>query len=143
MLTKRILTPLLAGVLLVGAAACGSDDESADGGDFCTAAKAAEAAGNAVNFDSGTPADIETTVKASVEASKAAQKVAPDEISDVIDQVVKYQEQMADALEKNDWDLIAASQDPDLIELVSSGDMETASAELDQYLADECDMPFD
>lgn len=61
MLTKRILTPLVAGVLLVGLTACGSDDKKSD-----TTEAAADDAGT-----SGTDAAAEPTPTDVVDATAA------------------------------------------------------------------------
>ncbi len=107
------------------------------GSPFCLAAEAAKTAGNAVDLDNGTPAEIEAGVTASVEAAKAAVEVAPDEIKDVIAQVASYQEQFGEILAQYDWDLAQAAAAPEFAELAST-DVDGISAQLSEYLLEHC-----
>jgi len=147
MLKTRILTPLVAGVLLVGLSACGSDEKISDattapagadaGSTFCVAAEAAQTAGNAVDLDNGTPEEVEAGVTASVEAANAAADAAPDEIKDVVAQIASYQQQFGEILAQYDWDLAKAASAPELAPL---GEIDVAgiSQQLNTYLTEHC-----
>ena len=177
MLTKRILTPFVAGLLLVGVAACGSDEKSSDattaaateatsdaaepaptddgtdatepasdgttgagtdaGSEFCVAAENAKTTGDAVNLDTGTPAEVEAGVRASIEAAQAAADVAPEEIKPVVEQILSYQQQFADILDKYDWDLAQAVNAPEFNDLANQ-DVQGNGDQLDAYLSEHC-----
>lgn len=133
---RTMRTALAAGLVLGALAACSNDEP----GDFCTLAGTVEDAQAEVDrgLSSGDPAEIERTITAAIAAGRDAVSVAPPEIADDARAAVDGQDELARILADYDWDLTAASADPDLGALMSDQEVAAANDRLETYLFDEC-----
>jgi len=129
-------------------AACGDDEKSSSGGGraatavkgdaFCV--KATEVDGLIANMAMafGDSAATETALKALVDGATQAEALAPTDIADEVTVSVQGFRDLAAGLEKFDWDLEAASADPDFLALMEGTEADAASARLETYLLEKC-----
>lgn len=137
--SSKLVSLGIAGLLLAG---CGgsSDEGGGNAEGFCELAEEADAAGDDVSdaLDSGRPKTIERALADAVEAYGAAAEDAPDDIKADVDTMIDAQTELQSVLEKNDFDLEVAFEDPDLQALFEDESIQEASDSVDAYLEDEC-----
>ena len=123
----------VSGALIMGLSACGGDDNDA----FCDQAAEVEEAGKALQAV-GTD-DIEGAKAALSDANEQVQQVAdsaPSEISDDVNTVAEFIDQLSGDLQNvdNPQDFIAVAQ-----KLQGQvGDIQEASDNVDAYITDNC-----
>ncbi len=126
-------------VAAITLAACGGGGGSSVE-EFCDIAEQANDAGDDVDvaLDSGDPGDIEDAMADALDEYQLAIDAAPEEIQEDVEILGDAQNELFDILEANDFDLVAAIDDPDFTDLIEDKDIEDASDNLDDYLLDEC-----
>ena len=130
---KLTLALAVSGMLILGLSACGGDDTDA----FCDQAAEVEEAGSALQ-SVGTD-DIDGAKAALSDANEKVQEVAdsaPSEISDDVNTVADFIDQLSGDLENvdNPQDFITLAQ-----KLQGQvGDIQEASDNVDAYIADNC-----
>lgn len=128
--------------------ACGGDDDSgssrpatATSGDaFCLAgeqmASSLDALGAA--FDTGDPAEVEAAMKVVLTDGASVTKIAPDDIHEQISSIVGTWGSLATVLEDNEWNLEAATADPDFLSEEESAGLDATGSEIEAYLLAKC-----
>jgi hypothetical protein len=133
-LKKIVAVPFVIGALALGFVACGGDDE-ADA--FCDKATEVEDAGSALQGLN--PSDLDSAKDALSDANAKVQEaadVAPDEISDDVNQVASFIDDLSGQIE-------GASSPQDLLDLAQdlqseAAALQEASDNVDAYIADNC-----
>ena len=134
---------------VVALTACGGDDEperaatAEQGSEFCERAAEAESLGDAVNEASTDPVKVEAAVTAAIAAGEATVAVAPTDIVEAMTRAVEYQQQIAELLEANDWDLIAAYGTEEGAALFSDEAAQDDRDEIRSYLEEKCGIEDD
>jgi hypothetical protein len=130
-------------------AACGGDDEperaatAEEGSEFCTRAAEAESLGDEVNAVSTDPAKVQPAVEAVIAAYDATLELAPDDILEVMTRSVAYQKRVAEVVEANGWDLVAAAGTEEGQQIFSDTAAQADRDEIRAYLEDKCGIEDD
>jgi len=143
-----IAVPLLA-LASVALVACGDDATSSGGGGrsatavegdaFCVqATKVDGLMANMAAIFGDDPAASEAALTLVVDEQTKAEALAPDDIVDVVKVTVQGFRDIATGLKKFNWDLSAASADPDFAALLASPEQDEASTKLGSYLSEKC-----
>jgi hypothetical protein len=145
---KRSWKALSVAAVSVALVACGGDDDgggASSSGDFCTEARAADTSGDAVDaaLDSGDPDAIKAAFDDALADAERAQDLAPDEIRDAVDTVVDGQRRLIELFGAEDFDVTAIFANEDFQTLIEDESFQTASDDLDAFLARECGIDGD
>ena len=142
----RVTTSIMFGAALVAVGACSSDGRAATatkGDAFCTAAAAADAAGNAVDFGNGTPESLEASITAAIAASKTALSLAPSDARDVVGKAVELQERLNKVLADNDYNQNTFLESEAGQALINDPVFAQAGKDLKSYLETKCGIAAD
>lgn len=148
-LRRLILLPVALAPAAVGLVSCGGDDEperaatAEEGSAFCERAAEAESLGDEVNAAGDDPTKVEDAVTAAIAAGESTVEIAPTDILEVMTRTIEYQQQIADLLAANDWDIVAAYGTDEGAELFSDEAAQADRDEIRAYLEERCGIEDD
>ncbi|MDO8391632.1 MAG: hypothetical protein Q7V57_14215 [Actinomycetota bacterium] len=142
------LRPIALSVVAAFSLAACSDDSSGSsqaatatlGDAFCLAGEQMNASLDALGaaFDTNDPATVEAAMNVVLADGASVSKIAPADIDSQVKSSVDSWNALAVVLEKNGWDIAAATNDPEFPSEEESAALEANGVAIEAYLAEKC-----